>query len=30
MNTLVIYTHPNHNSLSYAFLQEVLRGSKGE
>ncbi|WP_342420602.1 NAD(P)H-dependent oxidoreductase [Paenibacillus sp. FSL E2-0178] len=28
MNTLVIYTHPNHRSLSYAFLQEVLRGSK--
>ncbi|MDF9839877.1 MULTISPECIES: NAD(P)H-dependent oxidoreductase [unclassified Paenibacillus] len=27
MNTLVIYTHPNHESLSYAFLQEVLRGS---
>ncbi|TCP52594.1 NAD(P)H dehydrogenase (quinone) [Tumebacillus sp. BK434] len=26
MKTLVIYTHPNHNSLSYAFLQEVLRG----
>ncbi|KUP25871.1 NAD(P)H-dependent oxidoreductase [Paenibacillus sp. DMB5] len=28
MNTLVIYTHPNHQSLSYAFLQEVLRGSR--
>lgn len=28
MNTLVIYTHPNHKSLSYAFLEEVLRGSK--
>lgn len=28
MNTLVIYTHPNHKSLSYAFLQEVIRGSK--
>ncbi|ASS73650.1 NAD(P)H dehydrogenase [Tumebacillus algifaecis] len=26
MKTLVIYTHPNHQSLSYAFLQEVLRG----
>jgi len=26
MNVLVIYTHPNHQSLSYAFLQEVLRG----
>lgn len=28
MNTLVIYIHPNHQSLSYAFLQEVLRGSR--
>ncbi|WP_379156483.1 NAD(P)H-dependent oxidoreductase [Paenibacillus sp. sgz5001063] len=28
MNILVIYTHPNHQSLSYAFLQEVLRGSR--
>ncbi|OKP76565.1 NAD(P)H dehydrogenase [Paenibacillus helianthi] len=28
MNTLVIYTHPNHQSLNYAFLQEVLRGSR--
>ncbi|GGG72788.1 NAD(P)H-dependent oxidoreductase [Paenibacillus radicis (ex Gao et al. 2016)] len=27
MNTLVIYTHPNHESLSYAFLQKVLQGS---
>lgn len=27
MRTLVIYTHPNHQSLSYAFLQEVLQGS---
>ncbi|ARU60784.1 NAD(P)H dehydrogenase [Tumebacillus avium] len=26
MKTLVIYTHPNHQSLSYAFLQAVLRG----
>lgn len=26
MKTLVIYTHPNPKSLSYAFLQEVLRG----
>lgn len=24
---LIIYTHPNHRSLSYAFLQEVIRGS---
>lgn len=28
MNILVVYTHPNHQSLSYAFLQEVIRGSK--
>lgn len=28
MNTLIIYTHPNHHSLSYAFLQEVIRGSR--
>jgi len=28
MNLLIIYTHPNHESLSYAFLQEVLEGSK--
>ncbi|MNI62590.1 hypothetical protein D3C73_1179180 [compost metagenome] len=28
MNTLVIYTHPNHQSLSYAFMQEVLKGSR--
>ncbi|MEW9699503.1 NAD(P)H-dependent oxidoreductase [Paenibacillus sp. SI8] len=27
MNTLVIYTHPNHQSLSYAFLQKVIQGS---
>jgi NAD(P)H dehydrogenase (quinone) len=26
LKTLVIYTHPNHHSLSYAFLQVVLRG----
>ncbi|WP_438348661.1 NAD(P)H-dependent oxidoreductase [Paenibacillus sp. FA6] len=26
MKTLVIYTHPNHQSLSYAFLQKVLQG----
>jgi len=25
---LVIYTHPNDQSLSHAFLQEVIRGSK--
>lgn len=28
MNMLVIYTHPNHQSLSYAFLQEVIAGGK--
>ncbi|WP_379137414.1 NAD(P)H-dependent oxidoreductase [Paenibacillus sp. sgz500958] len=28
MNTLIIYTHPNHQSLSYAFLQEIIRGSR--
>jgi NAD(P)H dehydrogenase (quinone) len=27
MKTLVIYTHPNHESLSYAFLQKVVEGS---
>ena len=27
MNVLVIYTHPNHQSLSYSFLQQVLQGS---
>ncbi|TYP72364.1 NAD(P)H-dependent oxidoreductase [Paenibacillus methanolicus] len=26
MNVLVIFTHPNHQSLSYAFLQQVLKG----
>ncbi|WP_152396022.1 NAD(P)H-dependent oxidoreductase [Paenibacillus guangzhouensis] len=28
MNVLVIYTHPNHESLSYAFLQQVIQGSR--
>ncbi|MGV2794984.1 flavodoxin family protein, partial [Clostridium perfringens] len=28
MNLLVIYTHPNHQSLSYAFLQKVLEGRR--
>lgn len=28
MKTLVIYTYPNHKSLNYAFLQEVIKGSK--
>ncbi|EPD53294.1 hypothetical protein HMPREF1210_01025 [Paenisporosarcina sp. HGH0030] len=27
MKTLVIYTHPNHQSLSYAFFQKVIQGS---
>ncbi|WP_028551558.1 NAD(P)H-dependent oxidoreductase [Paenibacillus sp. UNC451MF] len=27
MNVLVIYTHPNHQSLSYSFLQKVVQGS---
>ena len=27
MKVLVIYTHPNHESLSYAFLQQVIQGS---
>ncbi|WP_337100358.1 NAD(P)H-dependent oxidoreductase [Paenibacillus sp. YIM B09110] len=26
MKTLIIYTHPNHESLSYAFLQKTLAG----
>ncbi|WP_396954764.1 NAD(P)H-dependent oxidoreductase [Neobacillus sp. YIM B06451] len=25
---LIIFTYPNHNSLNYAFLQKVLKGSK--
>lgn len=29
MKVLVIYCHPNHQSLSYAFLQQVLHGSEG-
>lgn len=28
MRTLVIYTHPNHTSLSYTFLQKVIQGSR--
>nr|WP_316572680.1 NAD(P)H-dependent oxidoreductase [Neobacillus sp. YIM B06451] len=28
MNMLIIFTYPNHNSLNYAFLQKVLKGSK--
>lgn len=27
MKLLIVYTHPNHQSLSYAFLQKVLEGS---
>ncbi|WP_106766475.1 NAD(P)H-dependent oxidoreductase [Paenibacillus faecalis] len=27
MNVLAIFTHPNHRSLSYAFLQQVIQGS---
>ncbi|HHW36146.1 MAG TPA: flavodoxin family protein [Bacillales bacterium] len=27
MKTLVIYTYPNHHSLTYAFLQKVIEGS---
>ncbi|RXZ83696.1 flavodoxin family protein [Paenibacillaceae bacterium] len=27
MKMLVIYTHPNHQSLSYAFLEQVIQGS---
>ncbi len=26
MNTLIIYTHPNHQSLNYAFLEQTLKG----
>lgn len=26
MNILIVYTHPNHTSLNYAFLQHVLNG----
>lgn len=28
MKMLIIYTHPNHQSLSYSFLQKVIEGSK--
>ncbi len=27
MKTLVVFTHPNHQSLSYALLQKVIQGS---
>lgn len=26
MRVLIVYTHPNHNSLNHAFLQQVVRG----
>jgi len=26
MNTLIIYTHPNHQSLNYSFLEAVKKG----
>lgn len=28
MKTLLIYTHPNHQSLNYSFLQNAIRGLK--
>lgn len=28
MNVLIVYTHPNHNSLNYTFLQQVIQGCK--
>lgn len=28
MNVLAIFTHPNHQSLSYAFLQKMIQGSQ--
>ncbi|GAF65499.1 NAD(P)H dehydrogenase [Bacillus sp. TS-2] len=28
MNVLIVFTHPNHQSLSYSFLQAVLQGCK--
>ncbi|WP_156424435.1 NAD(P)H-dependent oxidoreductase [Bacillus sp. FJAT-27445] len=28
MNMLIIFTYPNHNSLNYAFLEKVLKGSE--
>ncbi len=26
MNTLIVFTHPNHQSLNYAFLEHTLKG----
>ncbi|WP_332650852.1 NAD(P)H-dependent oxidoreductase [Lysinibacillus sp. 54212] len=28
MKVLIVYTHPNHQSLNYAFLERVLKGSE--
>lgn len=28
MKTLIIYTHPNHHSLNYSFLQKTIQGLK--
>ncbi|WP_318503332.1 NAD(P)H-dependent oxidoreductase [Bacillus sp. T3] len=28
MNVLIIYAHPNHESLCYGFLQKIISGSK--
>lgn len=28
MNLLIVYTHPNHDSLNHAFLEAVLQGIK--
>ena len=28
MNLLIIYTHPNHKSLCYSFLENVLKGAE--
>lgn len=28
MKMLVVYTHPNHQSLNFAFLQKVIEGSR--
>ncbi len=28
LKTLIVYTYPNHKSLNYAFLQEVIKGCR--
>ena len=28
MKLLIIYTYPNHRSLNYSFLQNVIKGSQ--